>query len=275
MPARIGHPTNASVTPYDSINRRWPSASPPAWLPMEGTRNGSAPSVFRWATMARTIWARLAMPRLPTVTATVWPGRTLRPRSSLASWACTSAATSSIRGASKVCRTRKIWGKAMGRGLAVVGKESILPARPRSAIGGQARPLRKLGSLDFAGAWGEDYRLERRFRRTHPPEEACGDRLLPTRILARTGDRRQPGVVPDAGGHPVAGPTDKSGLARACQVVVRGAAFADSPPRFPPPDERPGRPVRLHGAETADSADAEHGRKAPDQGPELEGTDDE
>ena len=68
---------NASVMPYDSSSRRCPSAVPPPWLPMAGTTNGSAPRPSRCSTIARVIAAMLAMPRLPAVTATLCPGRTL------------------------------------------------------------------------------------------------------------------------------------------------------------------------------------------------------
>ena len=108
---RIGQPTSASVMPYDSTTRRCPSAVPPPWLPIAGTMNGRAPSPLRCSTIARVIAAMSAMPRLPAVTATVWPGWTLRPSSSRASCRPTSPGTSSTRSASNVWRRRKICGK--------------------------------------------------------------------------------------------------------------------------------------------------------------------
>src|SRR4051812_3466928 len=41
--ARIGAPTLASVTPSPASIATWPSAVAPAWLPIAGTMNGSAP----------------------------------------------------------------------------------------------------------------------------------------------------------------------------------------------------------------------------------------
>ena len=96
--------------PYDSSTCRWPSAVPPPWLPMAGTRNGSAPSARKCSTAARRITAMLAIPRLPAVMATLCPGCTRRCSSSRASWAWTSPATSATRGRAKFWRTRKIWG---------------------------------------------------------------------------------------------------------------------------------------------------------------------
>ena len=46
--------------------------------------NGLARSVLKWSTMALVITAMLAMPRLPAVMATLWPGRIRVPRFSLA-----------------------------------------------------------------------------------------------------------------------------------------------------------------------------------------------
>ena len=63
--------------PYPSTTACCPSAVPPPCEPIAGTINGTAPSDLRCATAARMISAMLAIPRLPTVTATLSPACTL------------------------------------------------------------------------------------------------------------------------------------------------------------------------------------------------------
>ena len=43
MLERMGQPMRSAPRPYDSSTARWPSAVAPPWLPMAGTRNGTAP----------------------------------------------------------------------------------------------------------------------------------------------------------------------------------------------------------------------------------------
>ena len=71
---RISAPVYSSVTPYDSMISRWPSAVPPPWLPIAGMMTGIAPSPRTWSQIAFVMSAIFAMPRLPAVIATVLPG---------------------------------------------------------------------------------------------------------------------------------------------------------------------------------------------------------
>src|SRR3970282_1096093 len=88
-----------------------PSGVAPPWLPMAGMTKGLAPRAFRWSTVARTIAAILAIPRLPPPTATRSPGLIGREMADNA-WR-TAAGISSTRGRGKDWRTRTIRGKAM------------------------------------------------------------------------------------------------------------------------------------------------------------------
>ncbi len=76
--ARMGQPIVSSVTPRLWSTSTWPAAFAPPWLPMHGTTNGSAPMRFSSATTVARITSMPVMPRLPAVTATDMPGRTLR-----------------------------------------------------------------------------------------------------------------------------------------------------------------------------------------------------
>ena len=108
MVARISQPMVASVMPYCSSTERCPSAVAPPWLPMAGKTNGRAPCALSQSTVARTMTAMLAMPRLPAPTATVSPrlmGRVAPARVFL-----TPPGMSSRRVRGKVCRTRCIVG---------------------------------------------------------------------------------------------------------------------------------------------------------------------
>ena len=75
IPARIGHPADAAVTPRCSSTRSCPSAVAPPWLPMHGTRKGRAPRSLNQSTVARTICGKPAIPREPTPMATSPLGR--------------------------------------------------------------------------------------------------------------------------------------------------------------------------------------------------------
>src|SRR5438128_757265 len=94
--------------------RRCPSAVPPPWLPIAGMITGFAPSARTWSHTDLMTSATFAIPRLPAVIATVWPGPIFRPRSSVPSWRWTSAVMSATRGASNRCRMRSIRGNALG-----------------------------------------------------------------------------------------------------------------------------------------------------------------
>ena len=70
MVARTGAPTRSSVTPKPARTSACPAAVAAPWLPMAGTMKGSQPAALSAPTLARTTSSRLAIPRLPTPTAT-------------------------------------------------------------------------------------------------------------------------------------------------------------------------------------------------------------
>ena len=79
-------------------------------------RPGAEP--LRCSTIARVIAAMPAIPRLPAVMATVWPGWTFRPNSRRAKLPCRLRPARRRRdSASNVWRRRKIWGKEAVTGV--------------------------------------------------------------------------------------------------------------------------------------------------------------
>ena len=96
---RMGAPTEASLIPYPASTSTWPSEVPPPWLPIEGTMKGTAPNFLISSTTVLRITGILAIPRLPAVTATSFPGLIRSPILEPAICLRISPSTSSRRGA--------------------------------------------------------------------------------------------------------------------------------------------------------------------------------
>ena len=124
MDERMGQPTASSVTPSDCRTESWPSAVAPPWLPMQGTRKGSAPRRFSSATTVARMMGMPVMPRLPAVTATRMPGRTFAATPSRAISPRMAAGTSAMRGVSMSCSTRAMSGKTMSMGMSMAASDA-------------------------------------------------------------------------------------------------------------------------------------------------------
>ena len=99
-------PTLSGVIPNPARTSIWPFAVAPPWLPIAGTINGLAPACFNKPAISRRINAKLAMPRLPAVTATESPGLTRSSSPGFLNSFRTAAATSFRIGLGNCCRTR-------------------------------------------------------------------------------------------------------------------------------------------------------------------------
>ena len=96
---------------------------------MAGTTKGWAPRSRRCSTAARRMATMLVMPRLPAVTATLCPGRSVRSNCKRRSSAWTAAGTSASRGPSKIWRTRKICGN-----IGIKGNRAVLVLRSSVSV---------------------------------------------------------------------------------------------------------------------------------------------
>ena len=106
MLERMGAPVYSSVMPKSARIFFCPSACAPAWLPMAGMMNGSAPCSRTTSQTVRTMSAMFAISREPAAMQTLWPGFSCSNVPLSCITRRVSAATSSSFGAERVFSTR-------------------------------------------------------------------------------------------------------------------------------------------------------------------------